>query len=107
MARAGSDADFPSGEHSEFFDRPVTESVMVRAADTEQILVMNVSTVTTEQSELSDTEVPSEEHSEFFGRPVMESVTARAGSATDFPNGKHSEFLGRPVTELVMGRKCY
>ena len=55
MARAGSDADFPSGEHSEYFDRPVTESVTVRAADTEQILVMHVSTVTTEQSELSDT----------------------------------------------------
>ena len=51
-ARAGSDTDFPSGEHSEFFDRPVTESVTARAADTEQIIVMNVSTVTTEQSEL-------------------------------------------------------
>ena len=47
-ARAGSDTDFPSGEHSEFFDRPVTESVTVRAADAEHILVMNVSTVTTE-----------------------------------------------------------
>ena len=50
-ARAGIDTDFPSEEHSEFFDRPVTESVTARAADTEQILVMNVSTVTTEQSE--------------------------------------------------------
>ena len=51
-ARAGSNTDFPSGEHSEFVDRPVSESVTARAADTEQILVMNVSTVTTEQSEL-------------------------------------------------------
>ena len=54
------DADLPSiipvdlncGEYSECFDRPVTESVMARAADTEVILVMNVSTVATEQSEL-------------------------------------------------------
>ena len=51
-ARPGSDTDFPSGEHSEFFDRPFTESVTARAIDTEEILVMNVSTVTTEQSEL-------------------------------------------------------
>ena len=51
-ARAGSDTDFPNGEHSEFVDRPVTESVTSRTADTEQILVTNVSTVTTEQSEL-------------------------------------------------------
>ena len=52
--RAGSDTDFPSGEHSELFDRPVTESVTARAADTEDILVMNVSTVATEQSELRE-----------------------------------------------------
>ena len=58
--RAESDTDYPSiipvdlncGEYSECFDRPVTESVMARAADTEVILVMNVSTVATEQSEL-------------------------------------------------------
>ena len=58
--RAESDTDFPSiipvdlncGQYSECFDRPVTESVMARAADTEVILVMNVSTVATEQSEL-------------------------------------------------------
>ena len=44
--RAESDTDFPSiipvdlncGEYSECFDRPVTESVMARAADTEVIL---------------------------------------------------------------------
>ena len=56
---AGSDTDFPSiipadlncGEYSECFDRPVTESVMARAADTKVILVMNVSTVATEQLE--------------------------------------------------------
>ena len=60
-AQAGSNTDFPNGEHSEFVDRPVTESVTARAADTEQILMMNVSTVTTEQSELSDTCVPSGE----------------------------------------------
>ena len=103
-ARAGSDTDFPSGEHSEFFDRPVTESVTVRAADTEQILVMNVSTVTTEQSGLSDTDVPSAEHSEFIDRSVTELVTAQAGSNTDFPNGEHSEFVDRPVTESVTAR---
>ena len=55
--RARSDTDFPSiiltnlncGEHSDRFDRPVTESVTELAADTEGILVMNVSTVATEQ----------------------------------------------------------
>ena len=60
--RAGSNTDFPSiipaklncGEYSECFDRPITESVMARAADTEAILVMNVSTVATEQSELRE-----------------------------------------------------
>ena len=60
--RDGSDTDFPSiipansncGEYSERFDRPVTESVTARAADTEAILVMNVSTVATEQSELRE-----------------------------------------------------
>ena len=30
-SRAGSDTDFPSGKHSEFIDRLVTESVTVRA----------------------------------------------------------------------------
>ena len=52
--RAGSDTDFPNGEYSAFVDRPVTESVTARAADTEQILVMNGSAVTTEQSELRE-----------------------------------------------------
>ena len=89
MAQAESDTSFPSGEDSEFFDRPVTESVTARAADTEQILVMHVSTVTTEQSELSDTDVPSGEDSEFIDRPVTELVAAKAGSNTDFPNGEH------------------
>ena len=51
-AQAGSDTDFPNGEYSEFVDRPVTKSVTVRAADTEKILVFNVSTVATEKSEL-------------------------------------------------------
>ena len=82
--RAGSDTYFPSGEHSEFFDRPVTESVTARAG--------------------SDTDFPSGEHSELFGRPVAESVTARAGSDTDFPSGEHSEFFDRPVTESVTAR---
>ena len=50
-ARTGSDTDLPSAEHSEIVDRPVTESVTSRAADTEQILRTNVSTVTTKQSE--------------------------------------------------------
>ena len=76
----------------------------VRAAGTEQILVMNVSTMTTEQSELSDTDVPSSEHSEFIDRSVTELVTARARSNTDFPNGEHSEFVDRPVTESVTSR---
>ena len=83
-ARSGSDTDFPSGEHSKFFDRPVTESVTARAG--------------------SDTYFHSDEYSEFFGRPVAESVTARAGSDTDFPSGEHSEFFDRPVTELVTAR---
>ena len=55
MARARSDIDYPSGEHLEFCDRPVTESVTARAADTEELLVMNASTVTIELSELRTT----------------------------------------------------
>ena len=51
-AWAGSNTVFPSDGHSEFFDRPVTESVTARATNTCEILVMNVSTVATEQSEL-------------------------------------------------------
>ena len=47
-AQTESNTNCPSGEDSEFFDQPVTESVTARAADTEQILMMNVSTVTTE-----------------------------------------------------------
>ena len=45
--QAGSDTDFPNGEHSECVDRPVTESV-------------------TAQTE-SNINFPSEEDSEFFG----------------------------------------
>ena len=52
MSPAGSDTDFPNGEYSEFVDRPVTKSVTARTADTENILVMDVSTVATENSEL-------------------------------------------------------
>ena len=52
MARAGSDTDLSSEEHSEFVDRPVTKSVTTWAADTEGILVMNVSPVATENFEL-------------------------------------------------------
>ena len=63
-ARAGSDTDFPSGKHSEFFDRPAG----------------------------SDTDFPNGNDSEFFGRPVTESVTARAGSGTDFPSGNIQNF---------------
>ena len=71
--QAGSDTDFPNGEHSEFVDRPVTESV-------------------TAQTE-SNTNFPSEEDSEFFWRPVTEPVTSRAGSDTDLPSDEHSEFF--------------
>ena len=60
--RAGSDTDFPSIilansnciEYSGRFDRPVTESITELAADTEEILVMNVSTVATVQSDLKE-----------------------------------------------------
>ena len=51
-AWAGSDTDHPRGGHLKFFNRPVTESVTAREADTEEPLVMNVSTVTIELSEL-------------------------------------------------------
>ena len=80
-----------------------------RAADTVQILVMNVSTVTTEKSELSDTDVPSGEDSEFIDRPVTELVTAPAEINIDFPNGEHAKFVDRPVTGVGDGtnRKYY
>ena len=83
-AQAGSDTYFPSGKHSEFFDRPVTESVPARAG--------------------IDTDFPNGNDSEFFGRPVTESVTAWAGSGTDFPSGEHSDFFSRPVTESMTAR---
>ena len=51
MAWAGSDTNFPNGEYSEIVDRPVTEAMTARATETEEILVMKVSTVATEQSE--------------------------------------------------------
>ena len=53
-ARDGSDTDFHSEEHSEFLDRPVTESVTAWATDTFETLVVNVSTVVTEESELRE-----------------------------------------------------
>ena len=57
--RAGSDSYFPSGEHSEFFDRPVTESVTARAR--------------------SDTDFPSGEHSELF-RPTGDGSDTAVGN---------------------------
>ena len=63
-SRTRIDTDFHSDEHSEFFGRPVTESVTARAG--------------------SDTNLASDEHSEFFDRPVTESVMSRTGSDTDF-----------------------
>ena len=77
--RNGNDTDFPSNEHSEFVDKPVTESVSVRAGfdtdydsdeqsafldrpakesvtarviDPSRTVVVNVSIVVTEESEL-------------------------------------------------------
>ena len=60
--RARSDTDFPSitpansncGEYSERFDRPVMESVTARVTDTDKTLVMSMSTVVIEQSELRE-----------------------------------------------------
>ena len=51
-AWAESDTDNPSGEHVKCCKQPVTESVTARAPDTEEPLVMKVSTVTMELSEL-------------------------------------------------------
>ena len=51
-AQVGSDTDFPNGKYSKCNDRPVTKAVTARAVDTEKILVMNVSAVATENSEL-------------------------------------------------------
>ena len=50
--RAEIDTDCISEEHSEIVDRPVTESVTAWFADTEEMLVMNVSTVIIELSAL-------------------------------------------------------
>ena len=49
--RTRSDTYFPSGEHSEFFHRPVTEPVTTRAG--------------------SDTYFHSDEHSEVFDRQII------------------------------------
>ena len=66
--QAGSDTYFPSGEYSEYFDRPVTESVTARTE--------------------SNTDFSSGKDSEFFDQPVTEPALVRAGSDSDFPNGK-------------------
>ena len=57
-ARDGSVTDFPGNEGSEFFDRPVMESVSVRAG--------------------FNTDYDSDKQSAFLDRPAKESVTARA-----------------------------
>ena len=49
---AGRDTDLHSDEHVEFSNRPVTELVTARETDTEEPLVMNVSPVFLELSEL-------------------------------------------------------
>ena len=49
---AGRDTDLHSDEHVEFSNRPVTELVTARNTDTEEPLVMNVSPVFIELSEL-------------------------------------------------------
>ena len=49
---AGRDTDLHCDEHVEFSNRPVTESVTARETDTEEPLVMNVSPVSIELSEL-------------------------------------------------------
>ena len=51
-AWTGSHTDNPSGVHVKCCKQPVTESVTARASDTEEPLVMKVSTVTMELSEL-------------------------------------------------------
>ena len=56
-AWVGSDTVHPSGEDLKMFNRPVTESVTARESDTEEPLVMKVSTVTIELSELSQNKV--------------------------------------------------
>ena len=48
----GGDTDNPSEVHVKCCKRPVTESVTARASDTEEPLVMKVSSVTMELSEL-------------------------------------------------------
>ena len=52
--QAGSDTDFHSDEHSNCLDRPVTESVTARATDTIETLVVNLSIVVTEESEVRE-----------------------------------------------------
>ena len=87
-AWAGSNTDHPSGEHLKFCKRPVTESVTARAADTVEPLVMNVSTVTIELSELrtsvwgetdtSDIPIYKEDCTPECRRPVKVSPDAHA-----------------------------
>ena len=107
----GSDTDFPSGEHSELVDRPVTESVTTwPGIDTDVIsdehseLVDRPVTESVTARDGSDTDFPSSEHSELVDRPVTESVTTWTGIDTDFPSDEHSELVNRPVTESVTAR---
>ena len=80
----GSDTDLPSDEHSEFFGRPVTDSVTAQAG--------------------SYIDFPNGEHSEFVDRRVTESVTAQTESNKNFPSMEDSKFFDLPVTESVTAR---
>ena len=51
-AWAGIEKDSLSEEHVQCCEQPVTESITVRVSDTEEPLVMRVSTITMELSEL-------------------------------------------------------
>ena len=101
-AWAGSDTDYPSGEHLKNFKQPVTESVTAREADTEEPLLINVSTVTIAGSYK---DISSDEDSTEFDRPGTESATAWSGSDPDRPSGEHLKMFNRPITESVTARE--
>ena len=98
--QAGSDTDFPNGEHSEVVDRPVTESVTAHTESNTEFFGRPVTELVTSRAG-SDSDLPSDEHSEFFGQPITNLMTAWVGSDTDHPSGEHLKFSNRPVTESV------
>ena len=117
-AGVGIETDSFSEEHVKCCEIPFTELITVQVPDTEEPLIMRVSTITMELSELgtsdgflSDEESPNSEHM-VQPRTVVDNVTrtvrnrnnnrgrwSRPGSENDITSDENSNLFDRPVTK--------